>query len=213
MSEKIRKHRVNKVLLRKRAYQQRIVDAAIVLFTRQGVDQTPITAIIKEAGVAHKTFFNHFPNKHQLMMHIAEQYFAGMEAIVREVSRENDDAVDILQRSFIMTAETIDNLDERTGRMLGHLVLHAHVGQGYDKFRIIGHLKTVVTDLMQQACRQGHLKADFSLAFYAELVTSIFVGVITNWANDENYPLVQHMTLASTFVVQTVFTGQQVTGS
>lgn len=213
MSDKIKMHRVNKATLRKQAYHKRIVDAAITLFTEQGVDETPITDVIRKAGVAHKTFFNHFSNKHQLMMHIAEDYFKGLEAIIQQETAGHDNAAIVLEASFNNIAETINGLDQRTGRMLGHLVLQAHVASSYNKFHIIAELNKIVVGLLTDARRQNCLNEEFGIETYAELVTSIFVGIINNWANDKDYDLVGHMRQASEFIVKTVFDKQACTSS
>ncbi|MFC6987395.1 TetR/AcrR family transcriptional regulator [Streptomyces cirratus] len=47
--------------------KNRIYEAALVLFTQQGYDQTTVDEITERADVARGTFFNHFQRKEDLI--------------------------------------------------------------------------------------------------------------------------------------------------
>src|ERR1700709_34116 len=47
---------------------QRLVVAAVDLFTEQGYDATTVTQIAERAGVTKSTFFRHFPDKRELLV-------------------------------------------------------------------------------------------------------------------------------------------------
>lgn len=47
---------------------QRLVIAAVDLFTEQGYDATTVTQIAERAGVTKSTFFRHFPDKRELLV-------------------------------------------------------------------------------------------------------------------------------------------------
>ena len=54
--------------------RERMVLAAVDLFTEQGYDATTVAQIAERAGVTKSTFFRHFPNKRELLV-------AGQEAL------------------------------------------------------------------------------------------------------------------------------------
>lgn len=56
--------------------RERLVLAAVDLFTEQGYDATTVTQIADRAGVTKSTFFRHFPDKRELLV-------AGQEALSR----------------------------------------------------------------------------------------------------------------------------------
>jgi len=56
--------------------RERLVLAAVDLFTEQGYDETTVTQIADRAGVTKSTFFRHFPDKRELLV-------AGQEALSR----------------------------------------------------------------------------------------------------------------------------------
>jgi AcrR family transcriptional regulator len=56
--------------------KQRLVVAAVDLFTEQGYDATTVAQIAERAGVTKSTFFRHFPDKRELLV-------AGQETLSR----------------------------------------------------------------------------------------------------------------------------------
>ena len=56
--------------------RERLVVAAVDLFTEQGYDATTVTQIAESAGVTRSTFFRYFPDKRDILM-------AGQEALSR----------------------------------------------------------------------------------------------------------------------------------
>src|SRR3954462_14331052 len=56
--------------------RERLVLAAVDLFTEQGYDATTVAQIAERAGVTKSTFFRHFPDKRELLI-------AGQEALSR----------------------------------------------------------------------------------------------------------------------------------
>ncbi|MET7575170.1 TetR/AcrR family transcriptional regulator [Streptomyces sp. NPDC005492] len=56
--------------------RERLVMAAVDLFTEQGYDATTVTQIAERAGVTKSTFFRHFPDKRELLV-------AGQEELSR----------------------------------------------------------------------------------------------------------------------------------
>ena len=59
--------------------RERLVVAAVDLFTEQGYDATTVAQIAERAGVTKSTFFRHFPDKRELLA-------AGQEAMGRLLS-------------------------------------------------------------------------------------------------------------------------------
>src|ERR1051325_6043811 len=48
--------------------RERLVRAAVDLFTEQGYDATTVAQITERAGVTKSTFFRHFPDKRELLV-------------------------------------------------------------------------------------------------------------------------------------------------
>ncbi|WP_019348781.1 TetR family transcriptional regulator, partial [Mycolicibacterium conceptionense] len=55
---------------RRRQTRERILGAAIAEFTAAGMAGTDVGAIVAAAGVAHGTFFFHFPSKEHVLLEL-----------------------------------------------------------------------------------------------------------------------------------------------
>src|SRR3954464_9972138 len=65
--------------------RERLVVAAVDLFTEQGDDATTVAQIAERAGVTKRTFFRHFPDKRELLV-------AGQETLSRLLAEGIADA-------------------------------------------------------------------------------------------------------------------------
>jgi AcrR family transcriptional regulator len=65
--------------------RERLVLAAVDLFTEQGYDATTVAQIAERAGVTKSTFFRHFPDKRELLV-------AGQESLSRLLAEGIADA-------------------------------------------------------------------------------------------------------------------------
>src|ERR1700747_4652 len=65
--------------------RERMVMAAVDLFTEQGYDATTVAQIAERAGVTKSTFFRHFPDKRELLV-------AGQETLSRLLTEGIADA-------------------------------------------------------------------------------------------------------------------------
>jgi AcrR family transcriptional regulator len=78
----------------------RIIDAAIAVFARHGFATTRVEDILREAGVARRTFYRHFDNKEQVLAAIFE--FAGNELVraMRATLASGADPLDAVRRTL-----------------------------------------------------------------------------------------------------------------
>ena len=63
--------------------RERLVMAAVDLFTEQGYDATTVAQIAERAGVTKSTFFRHFTDKRELLV-------AGQETLSRLLAEQVD---------------------------------------------------------------------------------------------------------------------------
>ena len=66
------------------AKREQLVEAALRLFYRDGFHATGIDAILREAGVAKMTLYNHFPSKEALILAALERRDARLRAWLSE---------------------------------------------------------------------------------------------------------------------------------
>jgi len=67
--------------------RQRIVDAARVHFFSHGFRRVTMDDLAEELGISKKTLYAHFPGKFDLLDAVLADKFAGVEAMLKEVTR------------------------------------------------------------------------------------------------------------------------------
>ena len=79
--------------------RQNIVDAAGRMFRSQGIDAVGIAELMKEAGLTHGGFYNHFASKNDLAVEVCGTSFAAsLGVLAQEIEDGHDKAGSPLER-------------------------------------------------------------------------------------------------------------------
>ena len=89
--------------------RQRVLDAAITEFKRAGMADADVGAIIRSAGVAHGTFYFHFPTKEHVLFELERQ---AEETAGRELATFRDDLL-IGVTAFFRDMELVAALEQQ----------------------------------------------------------------------------------------------------
>lgn len=107
---------------RRRQTRERILTAAIAEFRRTGMAGAEVGAIVANAGVAHGTFYFHFPSKEHVLLDLEsreEARIAGEFAQFLESGRD-------LRESLTELVRLVTGLESRFGPLLFKEVLAQH---------------------------------------------------------------------------------------
>src|SRR5262245_42054572 len=102
--------------------RQRILGAAIAEFKRTGMAGADVGAIVASAGVAHGTFFFHFPTKEHVVLELEAREESRIAAELTRFLRKPRDMAATLNE---VTALVI-SVEERLGNLLFKDVLALH---------------------------------------------------------------------------------------
>lgn len=80
------------------ATRHRLLDAAEVLFQRQGVSQTSLQQIAQQAGATRGAIYWHFKDKADLFNAMLERVTLPLELATREVAATGDDPLAVIER-------------------------------------------------------------------------------------------------------------------
>ncbi|WP_197724257.1 TetR/AcrR family transcriptional regulator [Mycolicibacterium aurum] len=153
--------------------------AAIVEFTRAGMADADVGAIVGAAGVAHGTFYFHFPTKEHVLLELERREEARIAKGFATFARKHDDLPSVLRESVRLVMD----LEHRLGALLFKDFLALHFSptrppaeQGDDHPLIVGLAEKIAT-----AQQRGDIAADvtpmnsaiyFLLGLYALLITT-----------------------------------------
>src|ERR1700756_3762695 len=105
--------------------RERLMGAAIAEFKRSGVAAADVGAIVAAAGVAHGTFFFHFPTKEHVLLELEHRE---EERIAKELGRFVTPQRD-LSSTLKETARLVMGLERRLGAVLFKDFLALHFSQ------------------------------------------------------------------------------------
>lgn len=161
-----------------RATRERLLGAAIAEFTRGGLAAADTSAIVAAAGVAHGTFFFHFPTKEHVLLELEEREQQRMAA---ELSRFLATPHSV-RGTLAECVRVLEKLEHRLGRRLfkDFLALHFSTtrppSEEWSRYPVI---VAVVEELMRARDR-GEIHPDvdvmhngvsFLVGLYALLIT------------------------------------------
>jgi AcrR family transcriptional regulator len=181
---------------RKLEVRGRILEAAVDLFDAQGVADTKVSEICERADVAHKTFFNHFPSRHQLIREIAHEALARMLARIEEVTQL---PVPARERLTIYFGGIADEADE-AGPMARDLlteIIHAGHEEGPEQAR---RIHDAFERLVRACIDAGDFDAGHGIDTLTEMVMGAYYALMFNWAHLEGYPLRRRALAAARFL-------------
>jgi AcrR family transcriptional regulator len=102
--------------------RERILGAAIAEFKLAGMAGADVNAIAAAAGVAHGTFFFHFPSKEHVLLELESREEARMAADFARFLGDPHDLVTVLDEAV----QLVTGLEERLGPLLFKELLALH---------------------------------------------------------------------------------------
>jgi AcrR family transcriptional regulator len=158
--------------------RERLMGAAIAEFKRSGIAEADVGAIVAAAGVAHGTFFFHFPTKEHVLFeleHREEERIA--KELGRFVAKQRD-----LSSTLKEAVRLVIGLERRLGAVLFKDFLALHFSQTRPVDESKQHpVIVLVAQEIKRAQESGHVDADvnpmnsavfFLLGLYALLTTT-----------------------------------------
>lgn len=189
---------------RKAEFRQRIIDAALKLFQQQGVAATRVADIIREADIAHKTFFNHFPTKDHLLQHIALAYSDYAYAFFHEALARFDSPQKRLSFCLLSIARPLQGLHPNYRELINHYLISGVGAPDLRNAQKDGFI-ALVQEILVDARKQRLLRRDMALPVLAEMITSLCMASLLNWSLEPGYPLEKKMREVVRFINSSVF--------
>lgn len=196
---------VSRIERRKTEFRDRITQAALKLFAENGVGDTSIAAIIKEADIAHKTFFNHFPTKDHLLQHIVSSHTRHAYAQFREVFKGYDDPRRRLEYCLMRVANALDPLDPQRYRELVTFYFVSSASTREFREEQKQNFTDLIRGILQDASARHLLRTDLAVDTLTDVIVGICVSTLLNWCVEPGFPIVPKMKKAMQFINQTVF--------
>ena len=164
--------------MRRLQTRERILGAAIAEFQASGMAGADVNAIVSAAGVAHGTFFFHFPTKEHVLLELEQRE---EERIAKQLARSTGASHD-LSTTLTEAVRLVMGLERRLGAVLfkDFLALHFSQTRPADESRQHPVIVEVAHEI-EYAQKQGQVDREvnpmnsavfFLLGLYALLTTT-----------------------------------------
>ena len=173
---------------RKLEIRERILDAARELFAEQGFQDTRVADVCERADIAHKTFFNHFPTKLDLLREFAH---AGIEELMFEIEdiRKADlGTPERVHRFFDTVAAHIAEAGPRNREMVVELV-HMISGDAAERSEGVRRLHAAFRGIVEDGLAQGDVTRRHDPQALTEMILGAYYVLMFNYANLDDFPV------------------------
>jgi AcrR family transcriptional regulator len=158
--------------------RERVLGAAIAEFKRDGMAAADIGAIVSAAGVAHGTFFFHFPTKEHVLVELEIREQLRMAAELTRFYRKPHD----VRATLTKTVQILEALERRLGSRLfkDFLALHFSTRRAPSEEWTVHPVIVSVIEELERARDRGEMPAEvdvmlngisFLAGLYALLIT------------------------------------------
>lgn len=170
--------------LRRLQTHERILGAAIAEFKASGMAGADVGAIVSAAGVAHGTFFFHFPSKEHVLLELESREEARMAT---EFARFLDVAHD-LATALTELVQLVRRLEQRLGPLLFKELLALHFSPSRpteDEWTDHPVIVLLVREI-ERARGDGEVHPEVDAFYSAAFFLLGIYGVLTTTANSEH---------------------------
>jgi AcrR family transcriptional regulator len=181
--------------------RERILEAARQLFEQHGYGETKISEICDRADVAYGTFFNHFPEKRDVLRQLAELSLQGITEDLEELSKQPGTLEDQLLALFSGSAETLAETRPESRELLGHIhaIAYAEAPAARDH-----RFHAAFEAFLAEGVARGRVRDDVPVQTLAEVVGGTFASLALSWVHFDDYPVRERADAAARFLASSV---------
>jgi len=172
---------------RRAEIRERIIHAALRLFSDRGVTATTVEDITNAADVGKGTFFNYFPTKEDILAHLCQLQMGKIREVVTQAGDSPESLGGVLYRLALIIIEEIGHSPELAKSILVALFSSESARQQMaDDFN---RDRRVLAELMAARQRRGEVRDDFTPTELALQFQRILFGTTVLWSLDPSKPL------------------------
>jgi len=185
---------------RKLEVRRRLLEAAQALFEEKGVQAATVAEICERADVAHKTFFNHFPAKQDLVRAMAEESIEVLLAEIEDARAAGSTTARRLELFFDKVAARAA-VAGPMHRDLLTAIIHA-AQQADDEPVSARRLHAAFGAIVQAGVEAGEVTRSHPAETLTETILGVYYALMFNWANLDGYPIAERARSAAAFLAE-----------
>lgn len=167
--------------------RDRILRAALRLYSERGVNDTTVEDITNEADVGKGTFFNYFPSKDDVLPHLCKLKMGKIREVVSRSLNSRDSMDKVLYELSIVLIEEFE-----PSPALMHSILAVFFSNASARQQMVETLeedREILAELMAARQARGELRKDLSPQELALQFQRSLFGATVLWSFDPSNPL------------------------
>jgi len=167
----------------------RILEAAVNVFARQGFHQSTISQIAKAAGVADGTIYLYFKNKDDILVQFFNYITKHVLERFRSAVDEADNSLDKLHN--LIRGHLSEFQKNRNGAIVYQVETHQSSRLAEAQIKEMSKMyRDIITDIIEQGQQEGTIRTDLYVGLVKRLIIGAVDEVINTWIHaEENYDL------------------------
>jgi AcrR family transcriptional regulator len=159
--------------------RERILKAAIELFTQKGFDMTNVESIARRAKIAKGTFYNFFEKKEDVLLYFLDKKISKS---ADEIQHKLPSCRTLAQQLELLISSYIKNIFPDKG--FSRVLIKERVGKiGTGRNKNEFNLMQTVSTLVDAAKQRGEVKQHIDSWRFAEMVFAIYTMYVIYWTN------------------------------
>ena len=159
---------------------QRILEAAIKVFARQGFYSSTISQVAKEAGVADGTIYLYFKNKNDILDHFFSFKTAQIFAKFKDEVSQADNALDKLRKLIFMHLREFEL--NRELAVVYQVETKVKRRLSDQKIKELSDMYfNLVSSIITQGQNEGVIRKNLPIALVKQVIIGAIDEVITTW--------------------------------
>ncbi len=175
----------------------RVLEAAVALFEVRGYDATTVAEICEGADIAYGTFFNHFPEKRDVLRMLADRAVESVAERLEELVKQDGTIDEQLIQLFEGAAEEYETDDRLHRDLLGKIHAIAYTDSPEDKDR---RYHSAFERYITESVARGRVRDDVPVETLADIVASMVFSLSLSWVHFEDFPIRERSLAAANFL-------------
>lgn len=163
---------------RKQELKEQIFMQALKLFDERGFENVTVEQITLACGIAKGTFYNYFPKKESVLLHLGETQ---LEA-VNDSIRRNAGVPDLKDQLMLLFESLFERYDERPDMI--RLMLSEMIRSGlffHEEMSLIQSFRNALVTLLEEAKRNDLLPEQAASEDIAAVLTGVYFNSLLIW--------------------------------
>ena len=188
---------------RKQAFREKIMQAAITLFERDGCDATTLEDICELAEVSRPTFYSYYESKRELIAALAEKLWLNMAKEVVSLSLANHDSTKQYIKAFFKMTRSEMTRYSRLEREIIRQTMASELGEK-SNMDLLANITGLFETVYAAGKKRGDIGVKFPVDFLAEMAMGGISTVMMRWAVDEEYPIEKRLKQLENYLISSL---------